>query len=50
MNAFLILEDGHVFEGKSFGEIIPMDNWVTERRLVGILEILIKNVGLNLKK
>lgn len=30
-------------------EIIPMDNWVTERRLVGILEILIKNVGLNLK-
>ena len=26
-----------------------MDNWVTERRLVGILEILIKNVGLNLK-
>lgn len=31
------------------GEIIPMDNWVTERRLVGILEILIKNVGLKLK-
>lgn len=32
------------------GEIIHMDNWEMERKMVGILEILIKNVGLNLKK
>ena len=46
MNAFLILEDGHVFEGKSFGaqkEVIC--EVVFNTSMTGYLEVLTGQIG-----